>query len=50
MATNNNINRRAKMKLKTQFTFPNEDLRDIDYVRKMQTQENPKTKLYRLSI
>ena len=27
------------MKLKTQFTAPNKDLRDLDYLRKMQTLE-----------
>ncbi len=27
------------MKLKTQFTVPNKDLRDLDYLRKMQTLE-----------
>ncbi len=27
------------MKLKTQFTFANKDLRDLDYLRKMQTIE-----------
>ena len=39
------------MKLQTQFTVPKKDLRDLDYVRKMQTLEKTlKTKLYRLSI
>ena len=28
-----------KMKLQTQFTVPKKDLRDLDYVRKMQTLE-----------
>ena len=28
------------MKLQTQFTVPKKDLRDLDYVRKMQTLEN----------
>ena len=27
------------MRLQTQFTVPNKDLRDLDYVRKMQTLE-----------
>jgi len=27
------------MKLQTQFTFPNKDLSDLDYVRKMKTLE-----------
>ena len=29
----------GKMKLQTQFTVPNKDLRDLDYVKKMQTLE-----------
>ena len=29
----------GKMKLQTQFTVPKKDLRDLDYVRKMQTLE-----------
>ena len=28
------------MKLQTQFTVPKKDLRDLDYVKKMQTLEN----------
>ena len=39
MATNNNINYEGKMKLQTQFTVPKKDLRDLDYVSKMQTLE-----------
>ena len=30
------------MKLQTQFTFPKKDLRNLDYVRKMQTLEKTK--------
>ena len=36
------------MKLQTLFTVPKKDLRDLDYVREMQTSDkNSKTKLYR---
>ena len=30
----------GKMKLQTQFTVPKKDLRDLDYIRKMETLEN----------
>ena len=34
------------MRLQTQFTFPNKDLRDLDYVRKMQTLEKTPKQSY----
>ena len=33
------LKQESKMKLQTQFTVPKKDLRDLDYLRKMQTLE-----------
>ena len=35
MALKNSINLEGKMKLQTQFTVPKKDLRDLDYVNKV---------------
>ena len=35
------------MKLQTQFTIPKKDLRDLDYVRKMQTLEKTLKQIYK---
>ena len=34
------------MKLQTQFTIPNKDLQDIDYIRKMRTLEKTQKKSF----
>ena len=39
MASKNSINKEGKMKLLTQFTVPNKDLWDLDYVNKVEVLE-----------
>ena len=39
MASKNSINYEGKMKLQTQFTVPNKDLRDLDYFNKVEVLE-----------
>ena len=39
MASNNSIKLEVKMKLQTQFTVPNKQLRDLDYVKKVKVLE-----------
>ena len=36
MASKNSIKQEEKMKLQTQFTVPNKDLRDLDYVNNLE--------------
>ena len=35
MASKNSFNQEGKMKLQTQFTVPNKELKDLDYVKKL---------------
>ena len=40
MASKNSTSKEWKMKLKTQFTVPNKELRDLDYVKKVEVLED----------
>lgn len=39
MASKSSINSEEKMKLQTQFTVPNKELHDLDYVNKVEVSE-----------